>query len=878
MRAVCAPCSFPNVRTASHPRSVGSVVRTIPVALFGLIGLADAPSLRAQSPPDADRTIRTTPQGRYPAGALKRLFLGGGHRELWALPVDAVLLDLSTFAGGLTPLRVGGGLQTRSLRFQGADGQVWNFRSIDKDATRSLDPELRATIAADVMQDRISALLPLSALVVAPLLEAAGVLHSDPTLVVLPDDPALGEFREEFAGMLGWIEVRPDEGADGTAGFAGSERVLGSARLLDRIEGRPEEDVDARAFLRARLMDVFVGDWDRHPDQWRWAGFDDGDGVRFLPIPRDRDWALSRLDGLVGRVSWAFWPHYVGFQRDFPRPFRATWSARALDRRFLSALTRADFEDEAAFLQSALTDQVIASAVQRLPEGYWERVGVELVEALRWRRDDLQRFATDWYLELAGWVDVHTTDDDEHARVVWHSDGRLSVQVDAVEDASPRRVFERAFHPEETREVRLYMHGGDDSVSLDGTPGPVRVRVIGGGGDDTYQGTTPDLPVSVYDHRGDNHVDPGLDVPFDPEPFDEPFDPAETTHQAPFRDWGSRWLPLPVAGYDPDLGFHVGFGGIRTGYGFRSYPYEDRLHLSASAGTGVGQMRASLSYDAPLGSGGLRAYVDASASGAEVRRFHGVGNESDASGPAAFYEATRSEVVARIHVGAQWGPGRTVRLGPVFTRSAPRDLSGTLADSLQPYGFATYARAGLSGAFAWQALEGRIHPTGGWSFSAEGLVAPAWLDTRAWFARAHATVTGVGDLPGALGPTVMARVGGAVTGGDPPFQELAYLGGPTSLRGYRTHRFAGDQSLYLRGELRWRLGRLRILLPEDVGVFLLADAGRVFVEDEPSERWHRAFGGGVWVSLMDAVSLDLSLARSDEGTFFYAMSGFNLGS
>ena len=285
--------------------------------------------------------VRTTPQGRYEANAVKRLLFGGGHRSLWSTPVDATVLDLETFAGGLSVLREGGGLQTRSLRFQGEDGQVWNFRSLDKDATRSLDPELRATIAASVMQDRISALLPLSAMVVAPLLEAADVLHADPTLVVLPDSPRLGEFRERFAGLLGWIEVRPDEGPDGEPGFAGALQVVGSDRLLERVEGRPHEYVDALAFLRARLMDVYVGDWDRHPDQWRWAGFEKGRSgdrtvVRFEPVPRDRDWALSRLDGLVGRVSWAFWPHYVGFAREFPNAFRATWSARVLDRRFLS--------------------------------------------------------------------------------------------------------------------------------------------------------------------------------------------------------------------------------------------------------------------------------------------------------------------------------------------------------------------------------------------------------------------------------------------------------------------------------------------------------------------------------------------------------------
>ena len=155
-----------------------------------------------------------------------------------------------------------------------------------------------------MLQDQIAALFPLSAMVVAPLLDAADVLHADPTLVVMPSDAALGEFQDEFGGLLGWIEVRPDEGPDGEPGFAGSTRVAGSDSFREHLEESPDERVDALGYLRARLMDLFVGDWDRHPDQWRWAAFEDeGGGTLWRPIPRDRDWALSHIDGLIFRTA-----------------------------------------------------------------------------------------------------------------------------------------------------------------------------------------------------------------------------------------------------------------------------------------------------------------------------------------------------------------------------------------------------------------------------------------------------------------------------------------------------------------------------------------------------------------------------------------------
>ena len=61
------------------------------------------------------------------------------------------------------------------------------------------------------LQDGVSASHPVGSLVASALLGAAGVLHVDQTLVVLPDDAALGDHRGAFAGVFGMIEDRSDE-------------------------------------------------------------------------------------------------------------------------------------------------------------------------------------------------------------------------------------------------------------------------------------------------------------------------------------------------------------------------------------------------------------------------------------------------------------------------------------------------------------------------------------------------------------------------------------------------------------------------------------------------------------------------------------------
>ena len=74
--------------------------------------------VRSQTLPDSPRTT-TVIAGDYAAGGFHRFFFGTHYRELWTTPVRVEILDLENFAGGLKPLKRGGGFQTKSLRFEG---------------------------------------------------------------------------------------------------------------------------------------------------------------------------------------------------------------------------------------------------------------------------------------------------------------------------------------------------------------------------------------------------------------------------------------------------------------------------------------------------------------------------------------------------------------------------------------------------------------------------------------------------------------------------------------------------------------------------------------------------------------------------------------
>src|SRR5207247_1566447 len=259
---------------------------------FGVFGLADAGRVY----------VSGETSDRWHAAA------GGG---LWFAPLSAsntVSVAVPRSPGRTAVyLRLGFGRQTKSLRLRGADGHVYVFRSVDKDPAGAMPPELRATFVERLLQDQISASHPVGALVVGPLLRAAGVYHAEPQLVAMPDDPRLDSFPE-FKGMLGQLEEHPTVDPDEDVGFEGAEKIASTQKLWEHLTRDSHHRVDSRAFLAARLLDVFVGDWDRHPDQWRWARFDEAGVHVWRPIPRDRDQAFSRLDGVLPGLARYYYP------------------------------------------------------------------------------------------------------------------------------------------------------------------------------------------------------------------------------------------------------------------------------------------------------------------------------------------------------------------------------------------------------------------------------------------------------------------------------------------------------------------------------------------------------------------------------------------
>lgn len=828
-------------------------------------------------------SVRAIADSSFRAGSFHRFLFGNHYRQLWDEPIRAPVLDLGTFDGGLTPDKLGGGQQTKSLQLKSAAGRTWVFRTVRKDARVILPKTMRTGFAAAIVNDQISHSNPGGALTVPPMLEALGVLHATPQLAVMPDDPRLGKFRKEFVGELGALEEFPDDGPNGTAGFAGSKKIASSGDLRARLAADPDEQVDARKFLTARYLDLLINDWDRHKDQWKWARFDHGDGHIWEPIPRDRDQAYIWFDGAFPTLGRFGAPKLIGFDEKYPNLNGLTLNGRELDRALLVGLSWPTWDSIATFVRTQLTDSLIDAAVGLMPPEYERLSGAHTRAALKARRDGLNTEARRFYELLARTVDIHATDVPEVAVVERDTSGAVRVRLfdarhpDRMPIASRTPYFDRTFLPKETEEARVYLHGGADNAIVRGAAErSMKVRVIGGKGDNRLvDSSTVELDhsaTSFYDNgKGPHDFTYGADTLFNRRP--QLVRDGDTVPPPP--DFNARMAPEIVFHYYTDQGLIFGGGITGMHYAFRTWPYWYQVSVHAEHGTGPEDTRVTALGTVYRESHGDHLIFWARASGLELTRYYGQGNNTVRVDDGKFGRVEHSQYRFETMFAVPFGRG-SFRVGPALTFARTRNDSLSFAGSTHPYGSGDFGEVGLRAYVEYDTRDNSGAPRRGIHFLGGASIFPAIWEVDHTFGQVQgelATYIGV-DAP--LQPVLALRVGGKKVWGEFPFFESAFIGGYQTLRGYDQQRFAGNAAAWGNAELRLRLTSFRLLIPGSLGIHGMADAGRVWAAGQSSRTWHLTGGGGFWFNFEGPITtMSVTVAHSDERrSAVYVLAGF----
>jgi len=338
--------------------------------------------------------------------------------------------------------------------------------------------------------------------------------------------------------------------------------------------------------------------------------------------------------------------------------------------------------------------------------------------------------------------------------------------------------------------------------------------------------------------------------------------------------WRPQTVPLFGASYSPDIGLLIGAGVSHTRYGFRALPPSTRLLAEAAYATSASTYRiaAAGEFRRPLRPAIL--YIELRSSGLELIRFYGVGNETDGSRADSVYRVHQQQVLVATRVAIPLTPRLRFTVGSSFQYAhTPSDPGTVLATTGPRYGTGDFGQVGVSAGLELDTRDHTVAPARGLQVSIVGEWHPGVWDAVHQFGSVSAeasTYLSAGDPPSA---TLALRAGGAAVTGTVPFQDLVFVGGGTTVRGYPEQRFAGRRGAYGNAELRLLVGRLRFA---DVGVLGLADAGRVWIRRDSSDRWHAAAGGGLWLAWQHrrVNTLSIAAARSPERTAIYVRAGF----
>ena len=818
------------------------------------------------SPADAQRVTRRIGDdtvvvipGEFTVDPGYRALFGTNYRELWRTPIKVPVLNLATFHGGLTPTKEGGGRQAKNLHFVASDSTEFVFRQVLKPQT-ILGDEFRHTVIADIFHDQGSASHPSGAIAVPRLANAAGVLHATPKLYYMPDDPRLGKFRKDFAGILGMVEESPNKPQRGHS-FADASDVIDSEKLLEAINKDPNQRVDAQALLTARLLDMLIGDNDRHPDNWDWATFGKkGELTIWEPVPTDRDKAFLSYEGSVLALARKALPNLVQFRSRYPSGSALFANAGEFDRRTLGTLDRSTWDSVASSLMQRITDAVIDSAVRAMPPEFAHN-SLGIAATLRERRNKLRGAADAYYMQLWKIADVHGTDADDQATITRSGDGIVDV---VIQSGNTPPYFSRRFNLGETEEIRLYLHGGNDRATVQGNVGrSIPLRVIGGNGTNNLVDLSTvggrSNQTHFYDAGTVSDVKYAKDTVAERKSFDDAFNEyfnrrpwlrAYGTTIPPQKDRGSSTVPYGALHSQRGLGIYPELGFAHYKYDFRKVPYSTVYGASAAYSFQSQRWRLRGEYDKRLEESDMHIPVRGFISQLEVLHFRGLGNDVPESED-PFFDLSQRQYQLFPAIGRALNSVSDISIGPIVRYTTTDSVANQLISQARPYGFAKFGQAGLRLALRF---DNRMHPDTLKPRYVVRLLGDAypgiWDATKAYeFVDAWAAT--YFTFPFFTKPVLALRGGGKKIWGPFPYFDAAFLGGSETIRTQEKQTFAGDASVYGTAELRVPIAKFPFLVPIDLGALGFVDAGRVYVNGDSPGGWHNAAGGGLWAGYVN---------------------------
>ncbi|MEO8253136.1 MAG: metallophosphoesterase [Flavobacterium sp.] len=820
-----------------------------------------------------------------------RFLFGKHYRKYYSQLIDVPEVSLDNLYGGLTPSRAGGGHQSKSLRLEDSNGKEYVMRAVKKSVTRFLqsvafkdqnvENEFKNTYAENFMYDFYTTSHPYTPLAVGNLADKIGVFHSNPKLFYIPKQKALGEFNTDFGDELYLVEERPSDSQKALASFGKSEAIIGTDELLENLQKDEKYSVDEKEYIKARLFDMLIGDWDRHYDQWRWAEYKVGNKVIYKPIPRDRDQAFSKYDGnlLSILMNIPALRHMQTFKDHIKNVKWLNREAYPLDLALLKNATEKDWITQAKFIQDNLSNANIDSAFNNLPSEVQDETIASIKQKLKQRKVQLTIYANKYNRVLLKTVLVVGTNKKDLFKIKAVAKNKVEITVFRIKKEGQELVFDKTFDKHTTKNIWIYGLDDDDIFELEGKQkSPIPLKLIGGQNNDTYT-IINGKKIRIIDFKTKNNT-------FDTDSKTKITltDDYETNLYNYEKPKYNVFSGLPTLGFNPDDGIKLGIIANYTVNHFKQNPYTLKHILKANYYFATEGFELAYHFDVPKIIGKWNFGFDTQFTSPNfAQNFFGYGNNTintDEIDGMNYNRVRISKLKFAPKIELVGRMGSKLSLETVYEnfdveKDADRFIAISSIVNQSVFVHQQFVGAGVQ--YSYENYDNVSIPTMGMGFS----IAANWKmntnNTKQNFPTLESKLNFNHKID-RQGKIVLATLlkAKAILNNNFEFYQGAILGGDYDLRGFRNQRFLGNQSFFQSSDIRFTLGKIKSsIIPMSYGFFGGYDYGRVWLDGETSNKWHQAAGGGLWLNGLNIITARLTYFKGSNDD--QARIAFGLG-
>jgi hypothetical protein len=833
-------------------------------------------------------------------GKLYNFLWGDRYRKYFGQKVLAPSVNLDTLYGGLKPVRKGGGHQSKSLRLVDKSGSEYVMRALRKNAVQYLqavafkdqyiEDQFNKTYTQDLLLDVFTGSHPYAPFTIDKLASAIDVYHTKPILFYVPKQAGLKGFNADFGDELYMIEARTADGHGDKKYFGFSNEIISTDDLRENLAKDEKYTLDEASYIRARLFDMLIGDWDRHQDQWRWAEFKEDDKVIYKPVPRDRDQAFSIFsDGFLMNVITTIIPDLKGmrsYEESLKNPESFNLSGYPLDMRLIKEATKLDWDAQVKIIQRQITDEVIESAFLKFPKEVSDETIDVIKRKLKGRRKNLQKISDSYFVHLNKFQVITGTDKDDWFEINRFKNGDTEIIGYRIKGGKKADIFhKRRYKKDVTQDIWIYGLDDDDYFMINGIAGkrPIKIKIIGGLNNDIYEINTPKA-VIVYDYKSKKNT-------FITKNFKKRITDDYKTNTYHYKKLKNKSnMTSPTVWYNPDDGVKLGVTNTILVNDFERNPFTAKHVIKGSYFTATNGYEikyngefAHIIKDWNLG---FKAQFN---SPNYAINFFGYGNnsfnpQSEENENRDYNRVRIRKAIAGTFLKWQGELGAKITFAANFQNFDIEKTSNRFLETQYA------AENSIFKAQSFFNTEARYHykHEDNPAFTTLGLTFDALLGhTRNLnkinnFSYATSSIAITHKLIPSGKLVIASKVNGYFTfGNNFEFYQGATIGGKKGLRSYRNERFTGKNAFYHSTDLRYNISNLRTaILPINIGVYSGFDYGKVWgspttlvLLPRQNRSPKTSYGAGFYLNAANMLSASVGIFNGNEG----ARITYNLG-